>query len=113
MTYMSGELASQRRIVNSTENHFDLVETVGKDYLEIDEPGAEGAGVAKKRIGRPPNVNKAGHGRAKPDANPDKERKKPGPAKGWKRNLDPNAPRTRRPYKKKEKVGGVKVDPDK
>ncbi len=91
MTYMSSELAAQRRVVNSTETHFDLIDTVGKDYLGIDEPGADDGGVKKKR-GRPSNPSK------------EKERKKPGPAKGYKRVVDPKAPRVKRPYRRKEKA---------
>ena len=96
MTYMSGELAAQRRVVNSTETHHYLIDTVGKDYLGIDEPVAEGDGVKKKR-GRPPN--------------PEKERKKPGPPKGYKKVVDPNAPRVKRPYKRREKaMSAVKTE---
>ena len=88
MTYMSSELAAQRRVVNSTETHFDLIDTVGKDYLGIDEPGKDVDGAVKKRRGRPPN--------------PDKEREKK------KRAVDPNAPRLKRPYKKrKDKAGSA------
>ena len=93
MTFMSSELAAQRRIVNSTETHFDLVHTVGKEYLGIDEAGADMGGVVKKKRGRPPN--------------PDKERRKPGPQKGFKRVMDPSAPRVKRPYKRRKKAGSM------
>lgn len=96
MTYMSSELAAQRRVVNSTETHFDLIDTVGKDYLGIDEPGKDVDGAVKKRRGRPPNPDK------------EREKKKPGPPKGFKRAVDPNAPRLKRPYKKrKDKAGSA------
>jgi len=91
MTYMSGELAAQKRVVNSTETHFDLIDTVGKKYLGIDETGGNADGSVKKRRGRPPNA--------------DKERRKPGPVKGYKRAVDPNAPRVKRPYKRRDKAG--------
>ena len=99
MNYMSSELAAQRRVVNSTETHFDLIDTVGKEYLGLNESGADGGdGAVKKRRGRPPNPDKE-----------QKERKKPGPVKGFKRVADPNASRMRKPYKKRDKAGSVVV----
>lgn len=46
---MSAELARNKRIINPTQG--DLIETVGKDYLEIDKNG-QGLGEGKKK-GRP------------------------------------------------------------
>ena len=96
MNYMSSELAAQRRVVNSTETHFDLIDTVGKEYLGLNESGADGDGPVKKRRGRPPNPDKE-----------HKERKKPGPVKGFKRVADPNSSKMRRPYKRRDKAGSV------
>ncbi|ORY32916.1 hypothetical protein BCR39DRAFT_522359 [Naematelia encephala] len=51
----SVEIAAQRRMMRGTENPNDLVNIVGKDYLEVDEEGKEvgAAGDAKRKRGRP------------------------------------------------------------
>lgn len=105
MTYMSVELQRSGRAAQPS--HQDLIASVGKGFLGLDEtepaagtkrrPAEEG----EKRRGRPPK-------------NPE-ERKKPGPKKGWKKNLDPNAPPKKRaaprPYKKKDRAPSASVAP--
>lgn len=107
MTYMWQELQASRRVAQP--NHQDLIADLGKQFLGLDEqdgPAAkrralEGADGEPKRRGRPPK-------------NPE-ERKKPGPKKGWKKNLDPNAPpkkRNARPnYKKRDRVSASIAPP--
>jgi hypothetical protein len=53
MMYMSAELARSKRIINPTQA--DLVDTVGKDYLEIDTHGQNTSGEPKKK-GRPRRI---------------------------------------------------------
>ncbi|RSH83116.1 uncharacterized protein EHS24_006773 [Apiotrichum porosum] len=110
MTYMSAELLASRRV--AAPSHADLIESVGKQFLGLDE---QEAGNAKRR------ANNADAGaeidsvkrRGRPPKNPE-ERKKPGPKKGWKKNIDPNAPpkkRATRPYKKRDRPMSVSVAP--
>ncbi|EKD00771.1 hypothetical protein A1Q2_04963 [Trichosporon asahii var. asahii CBS 8904] len=107
MTYMWQELQASRRVAQP--NHQDLIADLGKQFLGLDEqdgPAAkrralEGADGEPKRRGRPPK-------------NPE-ERKKPGPKKGWKKNLDPNAPPKKRNaranYKKRDRASASIAPP--
>lgn len=107
MTYMWQELQASRRVAQP--NHQDLIADLGKQFLGLDEqdgPAAkrravEGADGEPKRRGRPPK-------------NPE-ERKKPGPKKGWKKNLDPNAPPKKRTaragYKKRDRASASIAPP--
>ncbi|TXT07224.1 hypothetical protein VHUM_03394 [Vanrija humicola] len=103
MAYMSADLQQSRRV--AAPSHTDLIQTVGKQFLGLDgeqESDLNADGDVVKRRGRPPK-------------NPE-ERKKPGPKKGWKKNLDPNAiPKKRapqsRPYKKKDRPQSASMAP--
>ena len=109
MAYLSGELARNRRIFTSTESHFDLVETVGRNYLEIDSVTNE-----PKKRGRP-RKDPADKKWAGAEGDEKKERKKPGPKKGWKAarvaagievpepKFDSDGRRIKRPYKRRKK----------
>lgn len=104
MTYMSAELLASRRV--AAPSHADLIASVGKQFLGLDEQeaAAGGAGGVKRRAAAA-DLDDSNKRRARgPPKNPE-ERKKPGPKKGWKKNLDPNAPpkkRAVRPYKKRD-----------
>lgn len=100
MAYMASELQASRRITKPSTK--DLIESVGSTFLGLDESAAAGdAAGAKRRAAATGDDEKR---RGRPPKNPE-ERKKPGPKKGWKKNLDPNAiPKRRpasRPYNKK------------
>ena len=125
MSYLSGELSRSRRIFTSTESHHDLVETVGREYLGIDETNT----IPRKR-GRPPKdrsglsgvkplvKSEPGGGGESGDGDERKERKKPGPKKGWKaariaqglevpkgntgKKYDADGNRIKRPYKRRK-----------
>ncbi|BEI87353.1 uncharacterized protein CcaverHIS019_0100710 [Cutaneotrichosporon cavernicola] len=94
MMYMSQELQQSKRVAQPSNE--DLIKAVGKSFLGLDDDqqqqGKKRDDGEKKR-GRPPK--------------PPEERKKPGPKKGWKKNLDPNAPPKKRaaPAKKKARAG--------
>ncbi|WVR06861.1 hypothetical protein IAU60_003897 [Kwoniella sp. DSM 27419] len=91
MVYMSDVLKAHRRIANPNLN--DLVETVGNDYLGLDDqPG--GAVAGQKRQAEDGEEKQKKRGRVQ---RPPGEKRKPGPQKGWKQNRDPNAPPSRRP----------------
>ncbi|WWC89123.1 uncharacterized protein L201_004041 [Kwoniella dendrophila CBS 6074] len=95
MVYMSEILKQHRRIANPNLN--DLVETVGNDYLGLDDQqngsasnnkrsGGEDDGGRNRKRGRPINNND----RMLKEKG---EKRKPGPQKGWKlnRDRDPNS----------------------
>ncbi|WRT66570.1 uncharacterized protein IL334_003529 [Kwoniella shivajii] len=94
MVYMSEILKAHRRIANPNLN--DLVETVGNDYLGLDDQptgskrggGDEEDGARLKKRGRPNTKLKPLKDKS--------EKRKPGPQKGWKLNRDPNLPSSRR-----------------
>ncbi|KAK6909696.1 hypothetical protein I203_103717 [Kwoniella mangroviensis CBS 8507] len=108
MVYMSEVLKQHRRIANPNLN--DLVETVGNDYLGLDDDQPNV--VSNKRSNQGGEGDERGKKRGRPStsANPrrplkDKsEKRKPGPQKGWKLNrvLDPNAP----PSSQSRKISG-------
>lgn len=128
MTYMWSELQASRRVAQPS--HADIIASVGKTFLGIDAEaegaaGAAGAGGAAGAAGvkRKAEVNEAGEvikKRGRPPKNPE-ERKKPGPKKGWKKNLEPGAagaavPKksggaAKRKYIKKEKLGSAAPSP--
>lgn len=105
MTQMSAELQRSGRVAQPS--HADLIASVGKGFLGLDE--TEAAPGVKRRA--PEDGEKR---RGRPLKNPE-ERKKPGPKKGWKKNLDPNAPPKKRaaprPYKKKDRAPSASVAP--
>ncbi|EIW70511.1 hypothetical protein TREMEDRAFT_56607 [Tremella mesenterica DSM 1558] len=83
MLYMSGEIARSKRILQPS--NADLIATVGNGFLELEDDGDR----PRKRMGRPPK-GKDEHGNKIEKKKKDwreGERKKPGPAKGWKANL--------------------------
>lgn len=84
MTYLTGEINKNRRTFQNQESYNDLVDTVGRDYLEMDaaEKAKINAANAKKR-GRP----KKGDGKEELEEVEKEEpqaKRKPGPKKGWK-----------------------------
>lgn len=95
MMYMSQELQQSKRVAQPSNE--DLIKAVGKSFLGLDDDQQQQQGKKRdegdKKRGRPPK--------------PPEERKKPGPKKGWKKNLDPNAPPKKRaaPGKKKARAG--------
>ncbi|OCF32942.1 hypothetical protein I316_05279 [Kwoniella heveanensis BCC8398] len=107
MVYMSDVLKSHRRIANPNLN--DLVETVGNDYLGLDDDNnghgtsGSGGGAGRKRAGEA-GENGAAVGERKRGRmmNPNRplklpgEKRKPGPQKGWKLNRDPDSIQPRR-----------------
>ena len=109
MTAMSIVIKRAKRVMQP--NNADLVATVGKDFLELDE-GTQSA-APKKRLGRP----RKGEERGSKDKEP-KERKKAGPPKGWKANLNPEQQARlkvlgykRGPYKRKAMGSVPKSEP--
>ena len=95
MNHLAGELARSRRIINQTESHFDLVDTVGKDYLGITDDDL------KKPRKRGAAARKSGGG--------DEVKRKPGPKKGWKNaQKDAESGRRRKGFSK-ERSGSVTV----
>lgn len=104
MAYLEGEIKKSRKSFANPETNFDdIIDTVGKDYLEIDVVGpAQSQPGAPKRKGRPTkkalladgtsavktegmpagSQQGGGEGDDAPSA-----RRKPGPKKGWKRTL--------------------------
>lgn len=86
MSYLSGEINKSRRTfqnAESAEAFTDLVDTVGRGYLEIDATGP--SQTKEKRKGRPrKNVDE---GVKREEGDPDTPKKKPGPKKGWKQSL--------------------------
>ncbi|WOO80700.1 uncharacterized protein LOC62_03G004221 [Vanrija pseudolonga] len=114
MAYMSVELQQSKRVAQPS--HMDLISSVGKQFLGLD--GEQESGIGVKRRAAAADINADGDvvkRRGRPPKNPE-ERKKPGPKKGWKKNLDPNAlPKKRapqgRPYKKKDRPQIASVAP--
>lgn len=114
MSYMSVELQQSKRVTQPS--HMDLISSVGKEFLGLD--GEPESGIGVKRRAAAADINGDGDvvkRRGRPPKNPE-ERKKPGPKKGWKKNLDPNAlPKKRapqgRPYKKKDRPHSLSVAP--
>lgn len=110
MTYMWQELQQSKRV--AAPSHADLIQSVGKQFLGLDEEQAQAAG-AKRRA---PDGDDASKKRGRPPKPPE-ERKKPGPKKGWKKNLDPNAPPKKRaagkPLGKKKGPGSAAPSPSK
>lgn len=104
MTYMWAELQQSKRV--AAPSHADLIQSVGKLFLGLDEEQAAAAGTKR----RAPDAADGDKKRGRPPKPPE-ERKKPGPKKGWKKNLDPNAPPKKRPgpkpFKKKAGTGGT------
>lgn len=106
MTYLSGEINRNRREVQSTESFADLVDTVGRNYLEIDTTLPTTS--KEKRKYRPRKTAGAGEEGSRREDGEDgnTQKRKPGPKKGWKQSLvgqGPDAvPHRRRP------IGGVK-----
>jgi hypothetical protein len=98
MLHMSSEIATQKRVLTSTETPHDLVAAVGKEYLEIDEAGDE-AGTGKKvKRGRPGKEGVKGEW----------PRGKPGPRKGWKAaktEEGTEGPKVKRAYTKRKRIG--------
>jgi len=103
MAYKTEELASARRVAALAESHHDLVETVGRSYLGIEH---QGQAPVRGPLGRPRkhrpdeggNGDVGGSGqwrrnRIPKELNETGERKKPGPAKGWKNALPVDDPR--------------------
>jgi hypothetical protein len=91
MLYMSQELQQSRRVAEPS--HEDLIKGIGPEFLGIgdeQEKGKRRGENAEKKRGRPPKAPE--------------ERKKPGPKKGWKKNLDPSAPPKKRPTAPKKKA---------
>ncbi|WVW84129.1 hypothetical protein I302_106158 [Kwoniella bestiolae CBS 10118] len=95
MVYMSEVLKQHRRIANPNLN--DLVETVGNDYLGLDDD--QQLNGNNKRAGD--GTDERGRKRGRPLTKVLKEKgekRKPGPQKGWKLNrvLDPDNPQPRK-----------------
>ncbi|KLT39796.1 hypothetical protein CC85DRAFT_250548 [Cutaneotrichosporon oleaginosum] len=90
MMYMSQELQQSRRVAEPSNE--DLIKSVGEKFLGLDESQEKSKRRedSDKKRGRPPK--------------PPEERKKPGPKKGWKKNLDPGAAPKKRPNAPKKKV---------
>jgi len=138
MSYLEGEIKKSRKSFANPETNFDdIIDTVGKDYLEIDVVGpAQSQPGAPKRKGRPTKksllpdgatVVKAEGTATGAEGGEDGEapsaRRKPGPKKGWKRTLptavDGEAPqpqqasygsdgrKIKRPNKKRKKEDGT------
>jgi hypothetical protein len=98
MTYMAAELAASRNV--AAPSHTQLIASVGKDFLGLDEQDAAAAGRVqggKRRAAPTADEDAANKRKTRPTPKDPLERKKPGPKKGWKKNLDPNAAPKRRP----------------
>lgn len=80
----------------------DLISTVGKNFLGINEDGTDNL---KPSAGGPGEKGKRGRPKKEPGTNG--ERRKPGPKKGWKANggLAQGEKGKRGPYKKKAREG--------
>ncbi|KAK4688509.1 hypothetical protein P7C73_g1614, partial [Tremellales sp. Uapishka_1] len=76
MLYMSTELATSRRV--AAPNNHDLIELAGKAYLGLDEPASPDKKTRKKK----------GVGADGKELTGPKEKVKPGPKKGWKRERE-------------------------
>ncbi|WWC69993.1 uncharacterized protein I206_103937 [Kwoniella pini CBS 10737] len=95
MVYMSEILKQHRRIANPNLN--DLVETVGNDYLGLDDPSANPNGLKRSGEGdEEGRTKKRGRPNSQKVLKDKSEKRKPGPQKGWKLNRDPNAPSLKR-----------------
>ncbi|ORX35713.1 hypothetical protein BD324DRAFT_652257 [Kockovaella imperatae] len=102
MNHLAGELARSRRIINQTESHFDLVDTVGKDYLGITD---EDLAKPKKKVKKSSATEGVKSGDSKPSGTaPEEGRRKPGPKKGWKNAQREGTGGPREPGTKKVKA---------
>jgi hypothetical protein len=88
MAYMMVELQQSRNV--AAPSHAQLIASVGKDFLGLDEAEGDAAAGVKRRAPANAEDDAANKRRGRPPKEPG-ERKKPGPKKGWKKNLDPNA----------------------
>lgn len=87
MSYLTGEINKNRRTFQNQESYNDLVDTVGRDYLEMDAAEKEKAALANsKKRGRPKGKGAEGgeEGAGEGDKEEPHVKRKPGPKKGWK-----------------------------
>lgn len=106
MYAMDLELAKAKGAMQPS--HEDLVNTVGREYLEIGQGQEGGDGdVAGGGGGGERGAGTGRRGRPKKMVEPGQERRKPGPKKGWKKEGASQGPegKKRGPYKKRVREG--------